>query len=113
MTRWLVVLMTGWSVTNAWLGGPIALLFWSWSYLVPLSCLLSDPLTAKQPMVWGFPLFARVLGWFYSGNQLLETLGLVLSCPLVQLQPMAKGFFFFFYILIAHYFKLLMKSLSN
>ena len=95
------------------LGGPIVLLFWSWSYLVPLSCLLSNPLTAKPTKVWGFPLFVRVLGWFYSGNQLLETLGLVLSCPLIGLQPMAKGSFLFFYILNWHFFKLLMKSLSN
>jgi hypothetical protein len=50
-------------------------------------------------MVWGFPLFMRGLAWFYSGNQLLETLVLVLSCPLMVWQPMAKGFCFSFYLL--------------
>jgi hypothetical protein len=103
LTGWSLVfeLLTDWSLSG--LGkGPIVLVFCVWPYLVPLSCLLSDPLTELQPMVWGFPLFARGLGWFYSGNQLLETLGLVLSYPLLSWQPMAKGFFFFFYNLIDH-----------
>lgn len=64
-------------------------------------------------MAWGFLVLMRVSGWFYSGNQLLETLGLVLSCPLIGLQPMAKGSFLFFYILNWHFFKLLIKTLSN
>jgi len=64
-------------------------------------------------MVWGFPLFVRVLGWFYSGNQLPETLGLVLSCPLIDWQPMAKGSFLFFYILNWQLIKILMTIQSS
>lgn len=64
-------------------------------------------------MVWGFPLFVRVLGWFYSGNGKALALSLVLSCPLIGLEPMAKGSFLFFYILNWHLIKLLIKTLSN
>jgi hypothetical protein len=53
-------------------------------------------------MVWGFPLFARGLGWFYRMHCWGLGLVLVLSDPLVTWQPMAKGLFFSFYILNKH-----------
>jgi hypothetical protein len=64
-------------------------------------------------MVWGFPLFARVVAWLHSGSKSGLVSSLPLSLPLVVWQSMTKGCFFFFYILIDHYFKLLMISLSN
>lgn len=63
-------------------------------------------------MVWGFPLFMRGLGWLYAINCWGLSLGLVLSCPLIDWQPMAKGFFFSFYALINLLIQVIPKGLG-